>query len=190
MLTYIVDEVLSFREKKTFMHRGRVLLLKLILFVLSIVIPLTTKLSIAIVYTVALWLTVYLMGLRKTVLYIIFSTTFLYITLYLVTLALGGNIWYAVRPLLVASSTLSISVLIFATLPPNHVRRFILLYLLLVTLNSVLREIRDVQIVLRARGEAGFRYYLRIFVVSIEVALSRIDVLIDSLKARGIELSS
>ncbi|MEM0005883.1 MAG: hypothetical protein QW406_03345, partial [Ignisphaera sp.] len=93
-----------------------------------------------------------------------------------------------VRPLLTASATLSIGLLIFATLLPQHLTRFQILYLLSVIFNSVLREIRDAQIVLRARGETGFKYYLRIFTVSIEVALSRIDTLVDSLKARGIEL--
>jgi hypothetical protein len=59
----------------------------------------------------------------------------------------------------------------------------------MITLNSVLKELRDIQIVLKAKGETGYRYYLRIFAISIEIALSRIDVLIDSLKVRGIDIS-
>ncbi|MCS7111277.1 MAG: hypothetical protein RMI45_00990 [Ignisphaera sp.] len=190
MLAYIIDEVLSFREKGTPLHRGELLPLKLALLTASVVVPLTTELGVAIVYTAALWLVVLLIGLRRTALYIAFSAAFLFASLLIVALALQGNVGQVVRSLLVAASTLSVGVLIFATLSPKHVGRLTPIYLLLVILGSVLREMRDAQIVLRARGEAGLRYYLRLFTVSIEVALSRTDAIIDSLKARGIELNS
>jgi len=188
VLNYIIDEVFSFREKKTLLHRKELLPLKIALFVASIAIPLATDLMIAVAYVVILWLVLLLLGLKRATLYIVFSTATLYLSLLLVALILQGDTGCIVRPLLTASATLSIGLLTFATLLPQHLTRFQILYLLSVIFNSVLREIRDAQIVLRARGETGFKYYLRIFTVSIEVALSRIDTLVDSLKARGIEL--
>lgn len=189
VLNYIIDEILSFRERGTPLHRRELLPVKLALFIASIVVPFTTKLEIAVSFVVGLWSAVLLLGLRRTALYIVASTTLLYITISLTALALHGDVERIIRSLMVATATLSTGLLIFATVQPSHLRRFQTLYLLLITLNNVLRELRDVQIVLRSRGETGFRYYLRIFTISIEVALTRIDVLIDSLKARGIEVT-
>lgn len=189
MLLYVVDEVLSFREKRGFLHRRELLPIKLLLLATSIAIPLAVELNIAAVYTVSLWLLLLLAGLRRTALYIALSTAILFTSFIPVTLALQGSLLRVVRSLLAAASTLSIGVFTLATLQPKQLGWFTPTYLLLVVLNSVLREVRDVHTVLRARGETGYRYYLRLFTASIEIALSRANTLIDSLKSRGIEVS-
>uniref|UniRef100_A0A7J3QGE2 Uncharacterized protein n=1 Tax=Ignisphaera aggregans TaxID=334771 RepID=A0A7J3QGE2_9CREN len=189
MLSYVIDEILKFREKKSLFSKAELIPFKSTLFILSILIPFSLDIEIAVIYTLIVWLLTIFLGLKRTALYIVSSAAILYISMLLITLALNGNIHHVIRALLVATSTLSTGVIIFATTPPSHLRRFSVAYLLMITLNSVLKELRDIQIVLKARGETGFRYYLRIFVISIEIALSRIDVLIDSLKVRGIDIS-
>ncbi|MEM0005774.1 MAG: hypothetical protein QW406_02775, partial [Ignisphaera sp.] len=81
MLNYIIDEVFSFREKKTLLHRKELLPLKIALFVASIAIPLATDLMIAVAYVVILWLVLLLLGLKRATLYIVFSTATLYLSL-------------------------------------------------------------------------------------------------------------
>jgi hypothetical protein len=189
VLSYVIDEIITFREKKSLFSKAELIPFKSILFILSILIPFSIDIKVAVIYTLIVWLFTILLGLKRTALYIAFSAAILYISMLLITLALNGNLYHVIRALLVATSTLSTGVIIFATTPPSHLRRFSVVYLLMITLNSVLKELRDIQIVLKAKGETGYRYYLRIFAISIEIALSRIDVLIDSLKVRGIDIS-
>ena len=189
VLSYVIDEIIAFREKKSLFSKAELIPFKSTLFILSILIPFSIDIKVAVIYTLIVWLLTVFLGLKRTALYIASSAAILYISMFLIALALNGNVYHVIRALLVATSTLSTGVIIFATTPPSHLRRFSMIYLLMITLNSVLKELRDIQIVLKARGETGFRYYLRIFTISIEIALSRIDVLIDSLKVRGIDIS-
>jgi len=189
VLSYVIDEIIAFREKKSLFSKAELIPFKSTLFILSILIPFSIDIKVAVIYTLIVWLLTVFLGLKRAALYIASSAAILYISMFLIALALNGNVYHVIRALLVATSTLSTGVIIFATTPPSHLRRFSMIYLLMITLNSVLKELRDIQIVLKARGETGFRYYLRIFTISIEIALSRIDVLIDSLKVRGIDIS-
>jgi len=189
VLSYVIDEIIAFREKKSLFSKAELIPFKSTLFILSILIPFSIDIKVAVIYTLIVWLLTVFLGLKRTALYIASSAAILYISMFLIALALNGNVYHVIRALLVATSTLSTGVIIFATTPPSHLRRFSMIYLLMITLNSVLKELRDIQIVLKARGETSFRYYLRIFTISIEIALSRIDVLIDSLKVRGIDIS-
>jgi len=176
-----------FRER--YRPRKAVFYIELIAMAISIAFPYIVKdIVVATIYSFLYPSILAILGLRKSSLYTLASYALL--TLFLIPMAVvfHGDIENVYRFTLVALSTLSIGILILSTLHPTIFRNNIYLYLLAIMLNNTLKEVRDIATVFRAKGEQGLKLYTRIIITSIIVMFTKIETLIDSLKARGIEI--
>ncbi len=187
MLDTVVDEIICFRER----HKASkwVIHIELIAILLSIAIPyLPIDIVIVTLYSFLYPSILLLLGFRRGFTYVLTSFLLLLSTSIPIAMVFGGNILSVYRFSLVALSTLSIGILILASLHPLIFRSNLHLYLLMIMLNSMIREVRDVIKVFRAKGEGGLKLYARSIITAIQIFFAISTTLIDALRARGIEI--
>ncbi len=187
LLDTVINEIFSFRESHRF--GVWVIYLEIAAMAISIAVPyLSIEIVIATIYSFLYPILLMVIGLRRSSLYT-FTSFILFLSISMpMAMVFRGNIINVYRFSLVALSTLSIGILFLSSLHPSMVKGNTYLYLLTILLNSMLREVRDILTVFRARGEHGLKLYVRSITVSIIVTFSRIETLVDSLRSRGIEI--
>ena len=189
MLLSVIREVLECRQRAPRVLVSEwALVAKLLLLAVSLALSTTQPPHVVLVYTTTLLALLLALGLRATTLYVVVSCAALYASMATGALVFHGDLVRVTRFTLIAASTLPVLVLIASTTTPYTVRRAPLLYLLLVVFNSVLREVLDVATVYKARGVEGLEYWLRVVVASMALSTRRSTALVDSLRARGVEV--
>lgn len=190
MLLSVALEILDYRCRAARILSTRpALYIKLVLLIASITIPLLSSERIALLFIASILLLLLALGLKLTVAYIAISTLLLYTTLLASAIIFRGSIESVTMFTLTAASTLSTFIFVFATTRTSVVKRILTLYLLLIVFSSVLREVIDIATVYKAKGSSGLRYWLQVVIASIAIALTRVQNLADSLRARGIEVT-
>ena len=190
MIEYVVDEILECRRRAPgYLQTKPFLAVKTVFFISSIIVPYLAPIRIALLYALASLIPLAILRLKRCIVYVSLSGATIYLFMVLVAYVFGGDISYATRGVLVAVSTLSASITFFASTKPSVFKRLWYLYLLMIIFGDVLREVRDVATVYRARGSKGLRHCLEVYIASLILALRRVEALADSLRARGIEVT-
>jgi hypothetical protein len=188
VLLSAVLEVLDYRGRAPeFLSAAPAIYLKTAMVVASFTLPLASPAAAA-AYGAAVVAAMVALGLRRVPAYIAASLPVVYLTLLASAAVLGGDIASAARFTTFVAATAPTLAFVFATTKPSTARRVPALYLLLVVLSSVLREVVDIATSYRARGSAGLGYWMRVVVAAVAVGLSRAQTLSDSLRSRGIEV--
>ena len=190
MILSVVQEVLGYRVRapRTVFSKW-FSIAKIVLFILSIVVPVVAPPAASLGLATSLVILLAALGLRRSAVYTVFTATVLYLILFSTAFLLHGDLERVTRLTLLASSTLSTMILIASTTKPSMLRRWPTLYLFSIVFASTLREVVDIATVYRAKGSGGLRYVLQVIVASMAMSIARTSTLVDSLKARGVEVT-
>ena len=188
MLEEVVEEILIYREKSKLGKRSLVLEIAALIATSLVAYYAPISLLALTLYCLAYPILLAVLGLRKTSLYAVLSFAIFASITTLTARFLRGDVVSALKFSLVALATFSIGALILATLKPEIFRGNAYAYVLLVVLNHVFTEVRDVALSYKSRGESGLKLYLRTVIASLTLALARASTLADSLRARGFEV--
>ncbi|MEM0027038.1 MAG: hypothetical protein QXT53_04380 [Ignisphaera sp.] len=190
MILSVVQEVLGYRVKAPRIAFSKWFsIAKIVLFILSIVVPVVAPTAASLGLVTSLVILLAVLGLRRSAVYTVFTAAILYLIMFSTAFLFHGDLERITRLTLLASSSLSTIILIASTTKPSMLRRWPTLYLFSIVFANTLKEVVDIATVYRARGSRGLRYVLQVVVASIAMAIARTSTLVDSLKARGIEVT-
>jgi len=188
VLDTVIEEIMSFREKHVVSKE--LLFIEFVILVASFFIIFYAPIDLIYltIYSLAYPTILFVLGFRKPVMYIFFSFLLVLASMTPFAILFGGSLEKVYRFSLTALTSISLGALILSSLNPASYRNHIYLYLLIILLNQMFREIRDVFQAYRSRGESGLKLYARVLLTSILITVARKDMLIDSLRARGFNL--
>ncbi|MEM3959653.1 MAG: hypothetical protein QW200_04950, partial [Ignisphaera sp.] len=186
----MVQEVLGYRVKAPRIVFSKWFsIAKIALFILSIAVPVVAPTAVSLGLVASLVILLAVLGLRRSAVYTVFTAAILYLIMFSTAFLLHGDLERITRLTLLASSSLSTIILIASTTKPSMLRRWPTLYLFSIVFANTLKEVVDIATVYRARGSGGLRYVLQVVVASMAMSIARTSTLVDSLKARGIEVT-
>jgi len=188
VLDTVIEEIMGFREKH--IVSKKLLFVEFVLLVASFLIIFYAPIDLIYltIYTSAYPTILFVLGFRKPVIYILLSFLLVLASMAPFAIFFHGSLEKVYRFSLTALTSISLGVLILSSLHPALYRNHIYLYLLIILLNQMFREIRDVFQAYRTRGESGLKLYARVLLTSILITVARKDMIIDSLRARGFNL--
>jgi len=188
VLDKVIDEIIDYRQRRRFNKSTLYLLITLYVVTTLIMFQPWINIVYVTIYCFTISITLLVLGLRRTFLYATFSFMLILGTMLPIGYILKGDLVKIYRFSLTAYSTLSIGVLILLCLNPSLFKGNIYIYIFLIILNQVIREVRDVVVVYRSRGLSGLKLYVRAVLISMIMAFTRLNTLLDSLKARGFQV--
>ncbi|MEM4528701.1 MAG: hypothetical protein QXS23_05885 [Desulfurococcaceae archaeon] len=190
MIIDVIEEILGYRLiAPNWVKTKRFMAIKIALIFISAILPYLID-----PLYVTLWLLfvisfTYLLGLRKTVIYATLSVLLLFsISLLPIALILGGDVERVIRSSMTAYATMLLTIFLIASTPPSTFKEHSLVYLFLIIITSVFREVVDISVIMKSKGLSGLKYYASVITTSFVMTFERIEQLTDSLRVRGIEI--
>jgi len=188
VLDRVIDEIINYRQKHRFNKSTLYLLITLYVVTTLITFQPWFNIIYVTIYCFTISITLLILGLRRTFLYVTLSFAIILGSMLPIGYILKSDLVKIYRFSLTAYSTLSIGVLILLCLNPSLFKGNIYIYIFLIILNQVIREVRDVVVAHRSRGLSGLKLYVRAALTSMIIAFTRLNTLLDSLKARGFQV--
>ncbi|MEM0341068.1 MAG: hypothetical protein QXN05_02090 [Acidilobaceae archaeon] len=189
MAARVLEEVLSYRSRAHPVLSSKwFLVTKALLLAFAMLAPLLAPLPLALALLAFTMLLLLALGLRASIAYVVMSTAFVISSSVVLAVLFKGDPIAAFRFGLSAGSSLAVALFVFATTKPSAFRALPALYVSLIIIDGVLRETLDVYVSLKARGLESWRLYVAVTVDSVLRSFVRSEALIDSLKARGLEI--
>ena len=189
-----VYELITWQNKDTFLHKKNMFIPKIIymIFVILTILLREVYLEIIIIIVNILMMTLILRAL-KTVATITFIWAMFFATISSIDFLLETYDINVLFNLLYSFSTMSCGALFYLSTPPSHLRDFLgtnILTLSYSLIRSFLTDLLETLDSYKARGlETRFNVlrYIGFLYTSINIVMTRSELLEDSLKARGFE---